>query len=95
VFYDDCQRRSGILIDAKGTGYAEPIARSDFMKKIFGGSWIAQARRQVAASGGRPIQWHFAEREAADYAREIFKENGLEVVEVVYTPWSEDWNGNE
>ena len=51
--------------------------------------------RQVAASGGRPVQWHFAEREAADFAREIFRENSLKAVEVVYTPWSEDWNGNE
>ena len=92
VYYDDCQRRSGILIEAKGTGYAEPLAREDpFMRDIFSASWIAQARRQVAASGGRPIEWHFAERGAAEYARTLFaKTKGLEDIQVIYTPWSED-----
>lgn len=91
VYYDDCQRRSGILIEAKGTGYAEPLAREDpFMRDIFSASWIAQARRQVAASGGRPIEWHFAERGAAEYARTLFaKTKGLEDIQVIYTPWSE------
>lgn len=36
VYYDDCQRRTGMLIEAKGTGYAEPIGRKDpFMRGIF------------------------------------------------------------
>jgi hypothetical protein len=87
VYYDDCQRQTGILIEAKGTGYAEPIARKNsFMRDIFGVTWKAQAERQVEASGGRPIEWHFAE-----YARELFKDDpALENVTVVYTPWSEN-----
>ena len=88
VFYDDCQRQSGILIEAKGTGYAEPILRSPFMAEVFGEAWVEQARRQVAASGGRPIQWHFAEQKAADVAREFFDDNGLKQISVIYTPWT-------
>lgn len=54
-------------------------------------SWIDQAKRQVAASGGRPIEWHFAERGAAEYARKLFENNcDLARIRVVYTPWSED-----
>jgi len=89
VFYDDCQRRSGILIEAKGTGYAEPLLRSDFMKEMFERDWLSQATRQINASGGRPIQWHFAERAAADDARELFVEKKLNI-QVIYTPWTED-----
>jgi len=90
VYYDDCQRRSGILIEAKGTGYAEPIERSPFMTKVFDAQWVAQAKRQIAASQGRPIEWHFAERGAAEHARALFANTeGLEEINVVYTPWSE------
>jgi hypothetical protein len=90
VFYDDCQRQAGILIEAKGTGYAEPLARKNgFMRNIFLAGWVKQARRQVAASGGRPIQWHFAERGAADAARELFRERGLGNIQVIYTPWED------
>jgi hypothetical protein len=92
VYYDDCQRRTGLLIEAKGTGYAEPIARAKpFMRDIFGASWLKQAERQVDASDGRPIEWHFAERGAAEYARKLF--DGvpeLQRIRVIYTPWSED-----
>ena len=95
VYYDDCQRQTGLLIDAKGTGYAGPIARKNpFMRNIFGAAWKAQARRQIEASGGRPIQWHFAEYGAAEYARELFRDDSeLESVTVVYTPWSENDDG--
>jgi len=95
VNYDDCQRQTGILIEAKGTGYAGPIAREkSFMRDIFGAAWRAQAERQVKASGGRPIEWHFAEYGAAEYARKIFKDDCLlKNVTVIYTPWSENDDG--
>jgi NADPH-dependent ferric siderophore reductase len=47
-----------------------------------------QATRQVAASGGRPVVWIFAEQEAALFARELFdKTKGLEGITVGYIPW--------
>lgn len=90
VYYDDCQRQSGILIEAKGTGYARPLLRSPFMREMFEKDWLNQAERQINASNGRPIQWHFAERAAADDARALFAARWGERIQVIYTPWTED-----
>jgi hypothetical protein len=81
-----------MLIEAKGTGYAEPIGRKDpFMRDIFRDQWIGQAERQVAASQGRPIEWHFAEPAAAEYARKLFAgKTNLRNIRVIDTPWSEN-----
>ena len=94
VFYDDCHHPTGTLVEAKGTGYADKIAsKYDFFRESFKEDWIKQARRQVAASGGRPIEWHFAEKGAAEYARNLFASTpGLERIIVVWTPWSEGSN---
>jgi hypothetical protein len=86
VYYDDCQRKSDTLIEAKGTGYARMLANK-FMQKIIAGKWLDQAWRQIEASQGRPIQWHFAEKAAADFARELFERKGFDQIQVIYTPW--------
>ncbi|MGH6858284.1 MAG: hypothetical protein ACRECP_11805, partial [Methylocella sp.] len=39
--------------------------------------WVDQARRQVQASGGRAIEWYFAEEAAAEEAEDIFAEDDL------------------
>jgi hypothetical protein len=91
VFYDDCQHETGMMVEAKGTGYAAALAKPDgFMKKVYTADWLDQAERQVAAAGVRPIEWHFAEKEAADYARQLFsKREDLQRIVVVYTYWRE------
>ena len=50
-----------------------------------------EAGRQIAASGGRPVRWYFAEAAAADFARELFRDcdKGLERVDVEFLPWME------
>jgi NADPH-dependent ferric siderophore reductase len=51
--------------------------------------YVKQATSQVAASGGRPIVWIFAEEEAALFARKLFNETKeLEGITVGYVPWA-------
>lgn len=60
------------------------------MKDRFEEDLIDQATRQVQAAGSREIEWHFAEKEAADAARELFgKTSGLERIKVVNDFWRE------
>ena len=47
---------------------------------------VDQARRQVAAAGGAPIQWHFAEESAANATRSLFTEQGVTGIQVLFTP---------
>ena len=44
-----------------------------------------QALNRIQAAAGRPIEWHFAEKEMADYMREKFADRGLPIT-VIYTP---------
>ncbi len=71
VTYDDCQRNCGILIEIKGLGYAKllqnPICRESVSQKL-----LEKAESQVAASGGQPIIWIFAEPEAAQYVEKAY-----------------------
>jgi hypothetical protein len=52
-----------------------------------GDDWLEQSGRQIAAAGGRPIRWYFAEPEAAAFAREIFTGGGRENIEIIDLPW--------
>lgn len=47
---------------------------------------MVQAERQLEVANGTPIRWHFAEREAADFVRELFRNEGLGRIRVVHTP---------
>jgi hypothetical protein len=51
--------------------------------------WLAQSGRQIAAAGGRPIRWYFAEPEAAAFARKIFAgaKGGSENIKIELLPW--------
>jgi hypothetical protein len=50
---------------------------------------LKQSESQLAASGGRPVIWVFAEAEAAQRARDLFnaKNHGREMITVLYIPW--------
>ena len=45
--------------------------------------------RQIAAAGGRPIRWYFAEPEAAAFATKIFDaaKGGRENIKIELLPW--------
>lgn len=87
VVYDDCRERDGAMIEAKGPGYADMLQDSFFRDRILPAQWKDQARRQIAASGGRDIEWFFAEPEAAIAAQKLFSNtSGLEKIKVIYMP---------
>jgi hypothetical protein len=76
VYIDDCQHRTGMRVDAKGDydwALARPWGRSSVEE-----DWLDQSQRQLNASKGFALTWVFAQRDSADYARELFNkpENG-------------------
>jgi hypothetical protein len=48
-----------------------------------------QSARQIEASGGRPIVWVFAEKEAAPAVQKLFDDadHGREKITVMHIPW--------
>ncbi len=84
VSYDDCKKANGILFEIKGEGLAK---LANDLPDVMAGKFIYQATRQLAASGGRPVVWIFAEQEAALFARELFDDEGLARITVGYIPW--------
>ncbi len=92
VYYDDCQRETGMMVDAKGTAYAVLLTFPSILQSIVY-EWVDESGRQIAASGGRPVRWYFAEKDAADFARELSRDydDGRERIEIEFLPWqSED-----
>lgn len=47
---------------------------------------VDQAERQLVAARGTPITWSIAEPEVAQAIRELFAENGITDIKVVYVP---------
>jgi hypothetical protein len=87
VYFDDCHRPSGTMVDAKGTGYAEHLRKKDF---IWDGMLVEmreQADRQERAAGGRSIMWFFAEKSVADAVRHEFRDRHHRI-RVVCLPWT-------
>jgi hypothetical protein len=89
VHFDDCQHTTGMMVEAKGPGYTKLLAKPWGPDSI-GGQWAAQSFSQILSAGDRPIRWYFAEREAADFARELFRELGYgNRIDVEWRPWPE------
>ena len=89
VVFDDCQRQTGIMIEAKGTGYAWQIPLADNPNWDLKKRWSDQALRQIQAAKGRTVRWYFAEPEAAAYAQKLFNNlrGGRERIEIRVLPW--------
>ncbi len=80
------------MIDAKGLGYAEWLIgpNAAFMQGVFQSQMRDQAFRQVQAAGTRELESHFAEKQAADATRELFRSTiGLRRIKVDYDFWQE------
>jgi hypothetical protein len=89
VYFDDCQRSTGMMVDAKGPEYARLITFppiEDSITKEF----LDRSLNQVQAAGERPIRCYFAEAAAAEFARRLFetRNQGREKIEIVVVPWS-------
>lgn len=85
VVYDDCRESDGAMIEAKGPSFAR-LLKSDYLKGVLAARWIKQGARQVRAATWRSNEWFFAEKEAADFAREVFAKAGLGKIQVHYEP---------
>jgi hypothetical protein len=87
--YDDCKKKTGMLFEIKGERYAELLKSPPILVSI-GRQFLDQSGKQIAASGGRPIVWIFAEKEAALFARALFDtaRDGREHITVGYVPWT-------
>jgi hypothetical protein len=77
----------GILLEAKGPGYATFVRNGTFQRWFRGAdALVSQAQRQIAAARGVPIQWHFAEEAAANATRALFGREGISGIQIFWTP---------
>jgi filamentous hemagglutinin len=77
----------GVLLDAKGPGYATFVDSSGQFKPWFTGqqSLLNQADSQLTAAAGTPITWHVAEPSAATTIQNLLQSNGYGAIKVVNT----------
>ncbi|WNG57416.1 hypothetical protein F0U59_23595 [Archangium gephyra] len=73
--------KDGKLLDAKDWN-KWPIPDKDFSTQ----SVLSDARKQVQAAKGVPIEWHVSDKGSADLVRSIFKESNLKGIKVIHTP---------
>lgn len=52
------------MIEAQGPGFANRL-ESAYPADIIAGRWTRRARRQLQASGGRALEWYFADEKVA------------------------------
>jgi hypothetical protein len=88
VFFDDCRRSDGAMIEVKGPGFDEKLRKSFFQRQeIFPREWTDRALRQVQAADWRDVEWYFAEPEAAEVALRTFKnDKRLKKIRVFHVP---------
>jgi hypothetical protein len=84
VSFDDCEKKTRILFEIKAEGVAK---LTNDLPDVMAGRFTDQAGRQLAASGGGPVVWIFAEEKAALFARDLFDKLGLKGITVAYVPW--------
>ena len=84
--------KDGVLIDAKAK-YAQFINKKtgqfyDWFKGKQG--FIDQAYRQIEASEGAKIQWYFSEKETRDLVQDIFMDEGIDDIELIFEAFKEE-----
>jgi hypothetical protein len=81
VKFDGYDPQLGILIDAKGEGYATFTKDGRFKSWFFGRTrLIEQAQRQTVAAQGTPIRWYVAEYAASLAIADLIAEYPIEVI---------------
>ncbi|MGV9210898.1 polymorphic toxin-type HINT domain-containing protein [Micromonospora sp. RB23] len=79
--------RDGVLLDAKGLGYAKFAKDGRFVSWYDGADGlVGQAQRQLKAAGGTPITWLVAEADAVTAMRNLFADRGISGINLVHTP---------
>jgi len=78
---------NGVLLEAKGEGYAWAVSNGRFQPWFKGADTIlAQAQRQLNVSGNVAIRWEVAEAETAAAIQRLFADNGIQGITVVHIP---------
>lgn len=72
--------KDGKLIDAKDWK-KWPIPGKEFSAQ----SVLSDARKQVKAANGVPIEWHVSDKANADLTRSILKDNGIKGIKIIHT----------
>jgi|SRR5579875_585343 len=89
VKFDGYDAGRGVLLDAKGLGYARFV---DNASGIFKSWWrgsnglLDEAQRQITAANGIPIEWHVAEEQAYNAISSLLNGNGIQTIQVIFTP---------
>ncbi|MFC3650354.1 Tox-REase-5 domain-containing protein [Dyella humi] len=76
--YLDAKANYSQFVDGSGEFYGWWGGASDF---------VDQANRQIEAAGGQPIEWHFAQQDAAAATQSLFNSAGVSGITVVHTPY--------
>lgn len=86
VEYDGWDSSRQTYLEAKN-GYGSYLAKTDAGRLTASGreKFVTEARAQVEAAGGKPVEWHFSDPEVARAARRAFRDEGLPI-RVVHTP---------
>ncbi|MFD4274620.1 Tox-REase-5 domain-containing protein [Streptomyces cyaneofuscatus] len=86
VEYDGWDSSRQTYLEAKN-GYGSYLSKTDPGTLTPSGKdkFVAEARAQVEAAGGKPVEWHFSDPEVAKAARKAFRDEGLPI-RVVPTP---------
>ena len=79
----------GPLLEAKGPGREWAITDGEFRSGYRGAAELVdQARRQVAAADGHPIEWHMAEADLVEATQNLFAgDRSLQAITIVHTPF--------
>ena len=79
--------KEGLLLDAKGPGYAKFVKNGTFRDWFDGAEdLVEQAANQTRAAAGAPITWHVAEEAAVPAIQNLLQRNGFGSIRVVHTP---------
>ena len=89
VKFDALDTIRGVLLEAKGPGFAKFVNRrtGEFYGWFRGADdLVDQARRQVSASNGAPVEWIFHEVEALQATRTLFQAEGVTGITLRHLP---------
>ncbi|MBM7119468.1 hypothetical protein I3V78_38545 [Archangium primigenium] len=84
--------KDGVLLEAKGPGYAnkflENLEPKNWFKSSGAKALVDQAIRQLnaARSTKTPIRWHIAEEKSAEAIRFLFRREQVFGIEIIHTP---------
>ncbi|NEE22485.1 hypothetical protein G3M58_90485 [Streptomyces sp. SID7499] len=85
VDFDGWDSSRQTYVEAK-FGYSNKVRPDGTLEPAQANKFVEQARRQLSAANGKPVEWNFSNKAVAEAAEEAFDEAGIGVV-VKYTPW--------